>query len=128
MTRPRYFDPREVAEALPIDDCVEAMRAALIATSRNRVQQPPRMIMPMPDGAGLALMPGFLQDRPLVGTKVVARFSPSEPQGRHRKAGVFLLFDRDTAQLRAIIDAHSLTNRRTAATTVAAVRRLVRLC
>ncbi|MGO4396245.1 ornithine cyclodeaminase family protein [Variovorax sp. M-6] len=124
-----YFDAASVRERLRAADCVEAMREVLIAVSVGRVAQPPRVIAALPDGGGMALMPGALLDAPWAGAKVIGRFVPQGVGGSqpaHRRAGVFLLFDRECGSLRAIVDAASLTNLRTAAVTLAATHALAR--
>lgn len=124
-----YFDAAAVRARLQAAACVEAMRDVLIAVSAGRVEQPPRTIAALPGGAGLALMPGALLDAPWAGAKVIGRFVRKDtagPGGTHRRAGVFLLFDQEAGSLRAIVDAGSLTNLRTAAVTVAATQALAR--
>lgn len=124
-----YFDAQAVRSGLDPAECVAAMREALMAVSAGRVEAPPRTIVALPGGAGLAFMPGALSDTPWAGAKVIGRFARREADDRreaHRRAGVFLLFDREQGRLRAIVDAASLTNLRTAAVTVAATQALAR--
>lgn len=123
-----YFDADAVVARLVPADCIAAMRDALIAASSGRVVQTPRTIVPLPDDGGFALMPGALADSASAGVKVTGRFAVADDDGevRHRRTGVFLLFDRKQGELRAIVDAISLTDARTAATTVAATQALAR--
>lgn len=120
----RYIGPEEVARLSPAR-CIEAMREAFMLGSAGQVRQPPRQIADLGEGAGIAWMPGALEGRHWVGAKAMTRFPAADGRG-HDKAGVFLVFDRRTRALAAIVDAPSLTLVRTAAATVAATAALAR--
>lgn len=123
----RVIGAEEVERTLYDARCVEAMRRAFVLSANGGIRQPPRAIVDLGDGAGMAFMPGAVVgagsdsagSSAWIGAKLMARFADAEAR-RHVKAGAFLLFDRETRGLAAIVDAPSLTNARTAAATVAA--------
>lgn len=121
----RTIGPDEIERTLYDSRCVAAMRRAFILSAAGDIRQPPRSILDLGDGAGMAYMPGSVAGSAWVGAKLMARFADTDAH-RHVKAGAFLLFDRERRDLAAIIDAPSLTNARTAAATVAATDALAR--
>ncbi|MCK9513231.1 MAG: hypothetical protein M0R28_18660 [Pigmentiphaga sp.] len=122
----KHWDAEAIRAGLSYPACIDAMREALRLTHDGAMAQPPRQITAFPDDAGMAFMPGALRGSPWIGAKAVLRLPAKEPGGRHRKAGVFMLFNAERAELVATFDANELTLRRTAATTVAATQALAR--
>ncbi|NIU05510.1 MAG: ornithine cyclodeaminase family protein, partial [Gammaproteobacteria bacterium] len=66
---------RQVAELLPIPECIEVMDSALRALARDEAVLPLRTITWLPDRRGaLGLMPGALTSPAALGVKVVSVF------------------------------------------------------
>ena len=97
------------------EDWLAAARGAMIASARNDRTSAPRALLSVADGAALlAMMPGWLVDKPFYGLKVVSvsdlpRASDAEPH-----QGVVLVFDSRTGLPAALLDATRITLRRTA--------------
>jgi ornithine cyclodeaminase/alanine dehydrogenase-like protein (mu-crystallin family) len=120
----RYVDAAAVA-ALGPAAAVDAVRDALLA-GLDPAADPPRVPVDLDTGQFL-LMPsqaGSLDspDTGAAGVKVVTVAPANPARGLPRIQAVYLLFDRETLTLRAILDGTALTTLRTAAVSVAAVR------
>ena len=90
----RIITRSDVERLLPVDACVDVMRAAMIATSKRDITLPIRQFMPVPEGSGkMAIMPGTLGDPACFGIKLVCKYDRplDDPLGTH--VGMVLLFD-----------------------------------
>ncbi|MCZ6828649.1 MAG: hypothetical protein O7F73_03535 [Gammaproteobacteria bacterium] len=68
-----------VRQLLPMSDCMEVMRAAMIAASTGTIAVPPRRFMPLIDNSGsLGLMPGSSLGLNSYGAKVIS-LHPDNP-------------------------------------------------
>jgi ornithine cyclodeaminase len=122
---------RDVLAALPPQACAEAMAAALAEHARGGSFMPLRSVMMPPDAAGfLGLMPGWRggqQNGPAVFALKAVCIVPSNPaRGLDAHQGLVTLFDGETGQPNAILDASAITEVRTAAVTAVATRVLSR--
>jgi ornithine cyclodeaminase/alanine dehydrogenase-like protein (mu-crystallin family) len=123
---------RDVLAALPPEDCAEAMAAVLAEHARGGSFMPLRSVMMPPDAAGfLGLMPGWRGPRAGDGTaafalKAVCVMPGNPARGLDAHQGLVTLFDGETGQPRAILDASAITEVRTAAVTAVATRVLSR--
>src|SRR5262249_31673541 len=120
--------PAEVARLLPMRECITLMSDALSQLARGQAHQPLRMIIRPPQAKGLlALMPAHLAGpRTALGVKALSLF-PSNPSiGKDAHQGSVLLYDNDTGELRALINASAITAIRTAAVSGVATRALAR--
>jgi ornithine cyclodeaminase/alanine dehydrogenase-like protein (mu-crystallin family) len=118
----------DVERLLPMDECIDLMADALSALARGQVFQPLRMVVRPPQAKGLlALMPAHLAGaRPAYGVKALT-FFPSNPAiGKDAHQGSVLLYDNETGELRALMNASAITAIRTAAVSGAATRALAR--
>jgi ornithine cyclodeaminase/alanine dehydrogenase-like protein (mu-crystallin family) len=123
----RVITRSEVERLLPIAECIEAMRRAMLATSRGEAVLPIRQYMDVPNAPGrLAIMPGALADPGCFGIKLVAKYerAPSDPLGSH--VGMVLLFDSASGVPTALIEGSALTAIRTAAASALATDLLAR--
>jgi ornithine cyclodeaminase/alanine dehydrogenase-like protein (mu-crystallin family) len=128
MARVLVLGHDEVVEALPMDDCIEAMGAVLAAHARGELHQPLRSIS-KPDGAEgfLGLMPAHRGgDRPLFALKTICMFPDNPSRGLDAHQGTVTLFDGTTGEPAAILDASAVTAIRTAAVSALATRLLAR--
>ena len=104
----------DVVRLLPMATCIDLMADALAATSRGEAILPLRQVMRLPNSANaFGVMPALLGDA--LGAKIITVFpdNASTPYDSH--IGVVLYFETTNGQLRAIIDASSITAIRTAA-------------
>src|SRR4051812_16811576 len=118
----------DVAKALPMEECIEAMAAVLSAHARGEVHQPLRSVTVPPASNGLmGLMPAHRGGaRPLFSLKAVCIFPANPSRGLDAHQGTVTLFDGETGVPTAILDASAITAIRTAAVTALATRLLAR--
>src|SRR5437763_700543 len=118
----------DVRKLLPLNECVEVMREALLSLAAGRVHQPLRMVVRPPEAAGLmALMPSFLGgDEPRFGLKAVCVFHGNPALGKDAHQGSVLLFDGATGEPMALANGSAVTELRTAAVTAVATDALAR--
>ena len=123
----RIITRSEVERLLPVADCVDIMRQAMLVTSRRDVTLPIRQFMPIPDAPGkLAIMPGTLGDPACFGIKLVCKYDRphGDPLGTH--VGMVMLFDSAKGEPLAMIEGSSLTAIRTSAASALATDILAR--
>jgi ornithine cyclodeaminase/alanine dehydrogenase-like protein (mu-crystallin family) len=118
----------DIAQALPMDECIEAMAAVLGADARGEMHQPLRSVTVPPAAQGLmGLMPAHRGGaRPLFSLKAVCIFPGNPSRGLDAHQGTVTLFDGETGAPRAILDASAITEIRTAAVSALATRLLAR--
>jgi ornithine cyclodeaminase/alanine dehydrogenase-like protein (mu-crystallin family) len=118
----------DVKRLLPMEDCIELMADALADLARERSWQPLRFVVRPPEEQSLmGLMPAHRSsDHPAYGLKTVCIFPDNPARGLDPHQGGVMLFDGETGQLRALIDASAVTSIRTAAVTGVATRVLAR--
>jgi ornithine cyclodeaminase/alanine dehydrogenase-like protein (mu-crystallin family) len=122
---------RDVLAALPPSGCAEAMAAVLAAHARGGSFMPLRSVMAPPGAAGfLGLMPGWRGPQPdgdaAFALKAVCIMPSNPARGLDAHQGLVTLFDGETGQPTAIMDASAITEIRTAAVTAVATRVLSR--
>jgi ornithine cyclodeaminase len=122
---------RDVLRALPPQACAEAMAAVLAEHARGGSFMPLRSVMAPPDAAGfLGLMPGWRGQQPdgaaVFALKAVCIVPSNPARGLDAHQGLVTLFDGETGQPSAILDASAITEIRTAAVTAVATRVLAR--
>src|SRR4051794_28808832 len=118
----------DVARALPMGECIEAMAAVLAADARGEVHQPLRSVSVPPASQGfMGLMPAHRGGaRPLFSLKAVCIFPGNPSRGLDAHQGTVTLFDGETGAPSAILDASAITEIRTAAVSALATRLLAR--
>lgn len=118
---------RDVRELLDYPAAIERMDQALRTMAAGDALEPPRVVVELPGGhASLGLMPGYLGGPPTAGAKVLAVVPANRESGRPSHQGVVVVFDPTTGETKGLIDASSLTEIRTAATSAVATRVLAR--
>jgi len=117
-----YFDDRRVAAALTRGALIEALRVAFQSDASAPLRS--NHALPQPD-ATLLLMPAW-DSSPLFGVKLVTVFPQNVAAGRPAVNACYVLFDAGTGVVRAIMDGHELTLRRTGAASALASRFLSR--
>jgi ornithine cyclodeaminase/alanine dehydrogenase-like protein (mu-crystallin family) len=122
------LNQEEVERLLDMEGCIEAMSDALGALARGEVQVPLRFIVSPEDGASLlGLMPAHRGgSSPLYSLKTVAVFPDNPKRGLDAHQGTVTLFDGETGEVRALMNASAITAIRTAAVSAVATRLLAR--
>ena len=118
----------EVAELLPMKECIALMRDALIKLASGEVHQPLRTIVRPPNAAGvMGLMPSYVGgDDAAYGLKTVCVFPGNPAKGKDAHQGAVLLFSAETGELLALMNASAITAIRTAAVSGVATDLLAR--
>jgi ornithine cyclodeaminase len=118
----------DVKRLLPMEECIELMESVLADLARGAVWQPLRFVVRPPDEPSLmGLMPAH-RSGPTAsyGLKAVCIFPANAARGIDLHQGGVLLFDGETGELRALVDASAVTATRTAAVSAVATRALAR--
>jgi ornithine cyclodeaminase/alanine dehydrogenase-like protein (mu-crystallin family) len=115
--------------------CLDAMAEVLVAHARGEAYMPLRSVMRAPGAAGLmGLMPawkgdgtgGRVTDTAVFALKAICLMPGNPARGLDAHQGIVTLFDGETGQPTAILDASAITAIRTAAVTALATRVLAR--
>jgi ornithine cyclodeaminase/alanine dehydrogenase-like protein (mu-crystallin family) len=118
----------EVARALTMPECIEAVERAFLRHARGETV-PPGVLGTHVEGGGFhvksAGLPDAIGGRPVFAAKVNANF-PGNPDrnGLATIQGVIALFDASDGRLLALLDSGEITSLRTAAATAVAARYL----
>jgi ornithine cyclodeaminase/alanine dehydrogenase-like protein (mu-crystallin family) len=120
----------DVRETLTPAACLEAMAEVLAARARGEAYMPLRSVMRAPGATGLmGLMPAWRgggESQATFALKAVCLMPGNPARGLDAHQGVVALFDGETGQTTAILDASAITAIRTAAVTALATRVLAR--
>ncbi len=122
------LDQAQVEELLTMPDCIELMEETLVALARGELYQPLRSVVRPPGADGfMGLMPAHRGgENPAFGLKVVCIFPGNPARGLDAHQGAVVLFDGETGEVRAIVNASAITAIRTAAVSAVATRALAR--
>ena len=122
------LDQAQVEELLTMPECIELMQETLVALAREELYQPLRSVIRPPGADGfMGLMPAHRGGgQPAFGLKVVCIFPGNPARGLDAHQGAVLLFDGETGEVRAIVNASAITAIRTAAVSAVATRALAR--
>src|SRR5258707_10816558 len=118
----------EVTQLLPMPECIAAMEQAFNALARGEAAQPLRTIFRPPEVKGvMAMMPTFCaRPSPLFGLKAICVFPGNAAIGKDAHQGGVMLFDGNTGEPLALVNASAITAIRTAAVSGLATRLLAR--
>jgi len=118
----------DVLAALSPEECADAMAAVLTAHARGEALMPLRSMVPFDGAAGfMATMPAWRGGADPVFSLKSLVIAPGNPaRGLDTHQGTVTLFDGETGQARAILDASAVTSVRTAAVSAVATRVLAR--
>jgi ornithine cyclodeaminase len=119
---------KEVERLLDMKGCIEAMTDALASLARGEVHMPLRfLVKPADEPSLLGLMPAHRAgDSPLYSLKTVCVFPDNPKRGLDAHQGTVTLFDGETGEVRALMNASAVTAIRTAAVSAVATRLLAR--
>lgn len=116
-----------VRGCLPMAKCIDVMAETMISIYQGKAKMPPRIIAPLPQGVGyLAAMPGALTAPAISGTKLVTLYPDNPAKQLPAVQGLIVLFDLESGEPIALVDAAAITALRTAAASAAATRVLAR--
>lgn len=119
----RFYSAEEVHAALGF----EALADAIAQTLRAGVTAPLRHAHAISATDSLLLMPAWKAgEGGAIGVKLVTVLPANRERGRSTVNALYVLFDRENGEPRAVIDGEALTLRRTAAASLLAARYLVR--
>jgi ornithine cyclodeaminase/alanine dehydrogenase-like protein (mu-crystallin family) len=118
----------DVRRLLPMEECIELMAEVLADLSSGRAWQPLRFVVRPPEEESLmGLMPAH-RSAPAAAyaLKAVCIFPGNPSRGLDMHQGGVLLFDGETGEPRALVNASAVTAIRTAAVSAVATRALAR--
>src|SRR6266508_1060058 len=118
----------DVERLLDMEGCIEAMADALASLARGEVHVPLRFVVkPADEPSLIGLMPAHRAgDSPLYSLKTVCVFPDNPKRGLDAHQGTVTLFDGETGEVRAVMNASAITAIRTAAVSAVATRLLAR--
>jgi ornithine cyclodeaminase len=117
----------EVAQWLPMHECMDVMAEAFKMLAAGKTILPLRPIMWLPEKAGaLGMMPAYMQNIAALGLKVLTIFPGNHGTPYDSHQGAVLLFEAKHGCLLAIMDATEITAIRTAAVSGVATKLLAR--
>ncbi|HZT44974.1 MAG TPA: ornithine cyclodeaminase family protein [Gaiellaceae bacterium] len=122
------LNEREVVELLDLPGCMAAMEQALVSLARGEFHLPLRPVVKPPGERHLlGLMPTYRSgERPLYALKTVAIFPDNPARGLDPHQGTVTLYDGETGEVLAVMNASPITAIRTAAVSGLATRALAR--
>lgn len=126
-----FLGHRDVLAALSPQACAEAMAAVLAERARGETYMPLRSVMAPPEASGfMGLMPGWRRQQrgnaALFALKAVCIMPGNPARGLDAHQGLVTLFDGESGQPTAVLDAAAITEIRTAAVTAVATGVLAR--
>lgn len=123
MSAPKWISGPHQASLITIGQCADALAAVLkeAPPSQAPTCDPPRTALPMPNGQ-LLVMPSTSTGH--TGVKLITVADPLAKISGPRIQGIHVQFDKQTLAPTAILDGIALTNLRTAAISVLALRSL----
>lgn len=121
-------DSPQIAQLLPMSECIELMSDALASLARGEVYQPLRTIIRPPEARGLlGLMPAYRHgEHTAFGLKAICVFPGNPSIGKDAHQGTVMLFSQETGEPLALMNASQITAIRTAAVSAVATRLLAR--
>jgi ornithine cyclodeaminase len=122
------LNQQEVERLLDMEGCIDAMAEALASLARGDVHVPLRTVVrPSGEDTFIGLMPAHRGGgAPLYSLKTVCVFPDNPKRGLDAHQGTVTLFDGETGETRAILNASAVTAIRTAAVSAVATRLLAR--
>lgn len=121
-----YINKDEVTNLLTMNSCIQVMEEALLELANGKAIQVLRSVFPINNGNVLGQMPGYLEGKGILGTKVITVFPNNHSQSLPSHQGVVLLFDATNGALKAVVDGSEITAIRTAAVSALATNQLAR--
>lgn len=122
------LNQEDVEQLLDMEGCIEAMAEALASLARGEVHVPLRAVVRPPgEDTFIGLMPAHRGGgAPLYSLKTVCVFPDNPKRGLDAHQGTVTLFDGETGETLAVMNASAITAIRTAAVSAVATRLLAR--
>jgi ornithine cyclodeaminase/alanine dehydrogenase-like protein (mu-crystallin family) len=122
------LNQEEVEQLLDMEGCIEAMAEALSSLARGEVHVPLRAVVRPPgEDTFIGLMPAHRGGgAPLYSLKTVCVFPDNPKRGLDAHRGTVTLFDGESGETTAVMNASAITAIRTAAVSAVATRLLAR--
>lgn len=117
---------KDVAELLPMKDCIQIMKTALVDLARGDAAQELRSAIHIEAHNFLGLMPVVLRPEKVAGVKLISIFPDNRNSDLPSHQGCVLLFDSSNGVLKAFFDGEKITAIRTAAVSAVATDLLAR--
>ena len=125
MNKTLIVNRTQCEQILTVEKCIPYMNTALVGISEKQAKVLQRTMIPHSNGNMLANMPASLISENVTGSKVII-FPGPQTARMGTNQGIIPLFNIETGELIAIIDAELITVVRTAATSAAATEVLAR--
>ncbi|MGH8186530.1 MAG: ornithine cyclodeaminase family protein, partial [Steroidobacteraceae bacterium] len=117
----------DVRRLMSMRECIDIVRRTMSCVSRGDAQLPLRIGAALPRNTGaIVAMPGYLDEPPSAGAKLLAVLPGNTQRGLSSHMGVVVLFDPEDGTPFALVEASSVTALRTAAATAVATAALAR--
>ena len=121
------LNKHDVSAMLSMPKCIELMEQALASLTRGEVLLPLRPVLRIPDSQNAyALMPAYSKSLRAIGTKLITVFPGNHGTELDSHQGAVVLIDGERGSLKALMDAASITEIRTAAVSGVATKLLAR--
>src|SRR5512140_1304780 len=121
----RILSAQQIAEAITMNEAIDAVRDGFIALSAGRAQVPQRGRLQTAQGITL-VMPAYLEGAVSTVTKVVSVYPNNPRAGLPTTIATVLVLDAQTGQARAMLDGSYVTALRTGAASGLATELLAR--
>lgn len=108
----------EVRQALPMAECIEAMKQAYAALTAGKAEVPLRLRLPVAPNDGMSIfMPAFVNDESgqALAVKIVSLFNQNPARGLPLIQATVLVLDPETGAVQAVLEGGTLTAIRTGA-------------
>ena len=123
---PLLLSESDVRRLLDLDELRDAMAAALAQYSTGKTRQPLRTVVPLGQGAVMAVMPALVPANDALVTKIVTLVPANAALGLPTHLAIIVTLSAATGELEAILDGRYITEVRTAAVSAVATERLAR--
>jgi len=124
---PLYINKEKITSLLPMHQCISVLETMFRDLAEDKILQPLRSLMWLPDRSGLlGMMPGYAAGPNIIGVKLITVFPGNGAAGHPSHQGVVILFEATHGQPLLILDAGEITAIRTAAASAVATRLLSR--
>ena len=122
----RVISTEEIHAMLPWSEAIDLIERVMVRVADGEAILPLRQMVSLGGRNNLGIMPGALGAHDVYGVKLLSLFPDNPSRGLGSHLGVMVLFEPETGQATALLDADALTAIRTAAASAAATRALAR--
>ena len=116
----------DVEALLSMKDAIAVIAGVMPQVSAGKAELPLRSVIPVGGANRMGIMPGALAEAGCYGIKLVSLFPGNPARGLSSHRGAMVLFEAETGEATAMMDASLLTAVRTAAASGVATRALAR--